>query len=81
MRKIHEWDWTIMRFLDDGGKDLRHFIDYHKLLLQDRRNGLLKFYTQRGFDFDPESPLALQASKPPGEPPAGVAEIARWYLL
>jgi len=54
----------IMRFLDNGGKDLRHFIDYHKLLLQDRRNGLLKFYTQPAFDFDPKSDSHFKLQKP-----------------
>jgi len=39
----------IMRFLDNGGRDLRSFVDYHKHLLQDRRNGLLKFYTNIDF--------------------------------
>tara|TARA_B110001450_G_scaffold252346_1_gene273977 strand:+ start:3791 stop:4969 length:1179 start_codon:yes stop_codon:yes gene_type:complete len=54
----------IMRFLDDGGKDLRHFIDYHSLLLQDRRNGLLKFYTQPPFTYDHKSDSHFKLQKP-----------------
>jgi len=54
----------IMRFLDDGGKDLRHFIDYHKHLLQDRRNGLLKFYKFPVFDFDTKSDSHFKLQKP-----------------
>jgi hypothetical protein len=54
----------IMRFLDNGGKDLRYFIDYHKHLLQDRRNGLLKFYTHPDFTHDPESRSHFKLQKP-----------------
>ena len=55
----------IMRFLDDGGKDLRHFIDYHKRELQERREGLvLKFYKFAPFDFDPKSDSHFKLQKP-----------------